>query len=270
MDHFGHVDEALKAVADARRIIRKNTSRQVQNCEERDHMRTVVSVWFQSIRPKILVYVSDGELDDIDTALRKVWDATAKAAARTTYSKALDNARKGLQQLRKSMPVAPVEAVVPKSDETPPDFSPLATQPEMQAIMTSRWGECACCLGAGANLAAVVMMGGLIESLFMSKANHLDDKSSLSRAKRAPKDRKTGKAIPFQKWMLNDYIEVGHELGWIGDIAKSVSVVLRDYRNYIHPQAEYTKGHTVTEQDARLLWDVTKALVRELLNQRSS
>lgn len=265
MDHFGHVDEALKAVADARKVIRKGASRQVQSGEERDHMRTVVSVWFQSLRPKILPHSTESDLEPVDVPLRRVWDATARSAARTTYSKALDEARKALQHLRKSMPVSPSAAVAAPSDDVAPDFSPLATQTEMQAIMARRWAECATCLNAGANLAAVVMMGGLVESLFVSKANHLDDKSVLAKAKRAPKNRKTGKAISFQKWMLNDYIEVGHELGWIGEIAKSVSGSLRDYRNFIHPQAELTRGHTITEQDARLLWDVTKALTRELL-----
>lgn len=267
MDHFGYVDEALKAVSDARKVIRKGRSRQVQSREERDHMKTVATLWFEKLRPAVVQYVSASGVEEVDAALRAVFDATAKAAARSTYDRALGDARKALLGLRKVMPTTPVGSPAKGADDTPPDFSPLATDPKMQAIMVRRWKECVACNRAGAHLAAVVMMGGLLESLFVSKANHLADKSILAKAKRAPKDRSTGKAMPFQKWALNDYIEVGNEIGWIGDSAKAVGVVLRDYRNFIHPQAEYSKGQTVKEQDARLLWDVTKALVRELLSQ---
>lgn len=265
MDHFAHVDDALKAIETARKVNRKGTLKQVRSGEERDHMRTVASVWFNRYRPEVLPHVAAEMVAPVDEPMRRVWDATAKSAARTTYKKALDEARKALLQLRKEMPVASVAAALPESDDAPPDFSPLATQPAMQAIMVRRWNECAICLGAGANLAAVVMMGGLIESLFVSKANHLPDKSVLAKAKRAPQEK--GKQIPFQKWTLNHYIEVGHELGWIGEIAKSVSGSLRDYRNFVHPQAELTRGHTIKQQDARLLWDVTKAVARELLTR---
>ena len=264
MNHFDLVDDALKAVETARKINRKGSSKQVQGGEERDHMRTVASVWFQGLRPDLETILGNGnELAAVDEPMRRVWDATAKAAARSTYKSALDSARKALLGLRKQTPVSFENASVPETDDSPPDFSPLATQDAMQKIMARRWAECSTCLGAGANLAAVVMMGGLIESLFVSKANHLSDKSELAKAKRAPTEK--GKPIPFQKWTLNNYIEVGHELGWIGDIAKSVSAVLRDYRNFIHPQAELTRGHTVQAQDARLLWTVTKAVIRELL-----
>lgn len=265
MDHFGHVDGGLKSVESAQKVNRKGKSRQVSSGEERDHMCTVASLWFQKYRPEIVPYVSEAAVESIDEPLRRVWDATAKAAARTTYCKALGEARKALLQLRTEMPVLPSAVTVPQSGNVPPDFSPLATQPEMQTIMTRRWNECATCLDAGANLAAVVMMGGLIEALLVSKANHLPDRDMLAKATRAPKEHNSGKVIPYQKWTLNHYIEVGHELGWIGDIAKSVSGSLRDYRNFVHPQAELTRGHTIEAQDARLLWDVTKALARELL-----
>ena len=265
MDHFGDVDEALKAVESGKKAIRKGTSRQVHSREERDHMKTVATLWFQTLRPKVVQHVGSSAVEDVDAELRRVFDATAKAAARSTYESALNEARKALLTLRNIMPTTSAASQEQKVDDTPPDFSPLATDPKMQAIMVRRWKECVACKQAGAHLAAVVMMGGLLESLFVSKANHLSDKSVLAEATRAPKNKSTGKSLPFQKWALNDYIEVGNEIGWIGDSAKAVGVVLRDYRNFIHPQAEYSKGQTVMEQDARLLWDVTKAIVRELL-----
>lgn len=263
MDHFGDIDEAIKAVRDARKMLRQKTSKQVTSGDERDHMKTVAGIWFSRLRPRIARHVDDGAMAIVDEPLRRVLDATARASARTTYDLSLDAARKGLLALRKSMPTELAAMRVVRSDDSPPNFGPLATDPRMQEIMERRWQECAVCIESGAYLASVVMMGGLLESLFISKANHLHDKRVLVTAKRAP--QRSNKTLPIQEWTLNHYIEVGHEIGWIGASAKSVSGVLRDYRNYIHPQAEYTKGKAVTEQDARVLWNVAKALVQEIL-----
>jgi len=107
------------------------------------------------------------------------------------------------------------------------------------------------------------MMGGLLESLFVSKQKEIADKGVLIEASRAPQCK--GKKVPLQRWTLNDYIEVGNELGWIGDAAKRVSTVLRDYRNIIHPEIEHAHKASVELADARLMWSVTKSLILELL-----
>lgn len=267
MDLHAHIDDAIKAVAQARKVVTRSSSIQVTSAEERDHFRTVAQVWFQKIRPVVNSYADAAMLEAVDAPLKKVFDSTAKAAARSTYKSCLKAARTALLKLRESLPavVQPAASIQPTSD-APPSFAPLASDPRMQQIMERRWAECVCCLQAGANLAAVVMMGGLLESLFVSKQNRLTDKSPLIRASRAPQSK--GKTLPLQEWTLNHYIEVGNELGWIGDAAKRVGVVLRDYRNFIHPQAEYTQQVVLAEQDARLMWDVSKSLTRELLASR--
>jgi hypothetical protein len=47
--------------------------------------------------------------------------------------------------------------------------------------------------------------------------------------------------------------------------AKDVSVVLRDYRNYIHPQKELSHGVSLTTPDAQILWEIGKSISRQLL-----
>jgi len=42
---------------------------------------------------------------------------------------------------------------------------------------------------------------------------------------------------------LAAYLDVGHELKWITRSGKDVGVVLRDYRNYVHPEKE--RAHAV-------------------------
>ena len=41
--------------------------------------------------------------------------------------------------------------------------------------------------------------------------------------------------------------------------------MLRDYRNYIHPEKELKHGIVLTEQDARMFWVVFRALTAEVI-----
>jgi len=114
------------------------------------------------------------------------------------------------------------------------------------------------------------MMGGLLEALFVARANKLPDKSVLFRASGTPIDKQTNKPIALQNWMLAAYIAVGHELQWISKSGKDVAGVLREYRNYIHPEKERSHGVALELDDARMLWGVTKTLTRELLNMKGT
>jgi hypothetical protein len=264
VDLHSRIDDTINAVARARKVVAAGKSVQVSSAEERDLMKTVASLWYQKHRPEMVASADTTVLAAVDAPLKRVFDSAAKSAARTTYVASLKAARKALLKLRDSLPASPVvPAPILATTDAPPSFAPLASDQRMQQIMERRWAECVACLRGGAYLAAVVMMGGLLESLFVSKQNRLTDKTLLIKAIRAPQFK--GKTLPLQEWTLNHYIEVGNELGWIGEAAKRVSVVLRDYRNFVHPQAEYAQQINLVEQDARLLWDIAKNLTRELL-----
>jgi hypothetical protein len=135
----------------------------------------------------------------------------------------------------------------------------------MREILERRWDECQRCLDAEAHLAATVMMGGLLEALFVARANRLQDKKPLFTAKATPLDSQTKKPLPLSRWTLQPYLDVGHELGWISSSAKDIAVVLRDYRNYVHPEKERSHGVTLTAHDSDMFWQVTKSLARQLL-----
>jgi hypothetical protein len=82
-------------------------------------------------------------------------------------------------------------------------------------------------------------------------------------AKAAPKDK--GKTLPLKDWALKNFIDVAHELNWITTTAKDIGVVLRDYRNYIHPQKELSHGVSLTPGDAEMLWNVAKSMIVQIL-----
>jgi hypothetical protein len=60
---------------------------------------------------------------------------------------------------------------------------------------------------------------------------------------------------------------VAHELGWITVSAKDVGAVLRDYRNYIHPQKQLSHGVQLTPEDATLFWEISKSISRQIVRK---
>jgi hypothetical protein len=98
-----------------------------------------------------------------------------------------------------------------------------------------------------------------------ARVNRESNQQPIFTASTAPKDRRTGKPLPLKDWTLKSYIDVVHELGWISQSAKDVGVVLRDYRNYIHPQKELSHGITLTSDDTGVLWEVAKSISKQLL-----
>jgi hypothetical protein len=204
------------------------------------------------------------ELTPIDRPYRVILDSTEKAAARSTYVDSLQGAKENLTALRARVLVQPPRQLQ-RSDDRAPDFSTLAGDAVMRGILERRWGECQRCIFAEAHLAATVMMGGLLEALFVARANRLTDKSPLFKTKAAPIDPKTKKAIDLRDWTLAAYLDVGYELQWITRSGKDVGVVLRDYRNYIHPEKERSHDVVLGAADSAMFWEVAKSLTRQLL-----
>lgn len=152
-----------------------------------------------------------------------------------------------------------------KTSDNPPDFAKLKIDSRLQDILRDRWLECLKCIGANAPLATTVMMGGLLEALFLARVNHEKDKSLVYKANAAPKE-KDGKTSELDKWGLSNFIDVAHELGWISQSAKDVGAVLRDYRNYVHPYKEFKHRVRLNANDVPLLWDVAKNIAIQILN----
>jgi hypothetical protein len=251
----------LQELTSARKIVARSRNRQIRNREDRDILSATAFAWFQSHRKRIPASADQVLLEQANAAYRTILDATAKNSAKSTYLQAMDSAREAVIGLRTSIASMTGTPIV----ETAPDFTPLVGDATMRGILERRWDECQRCLGAGANLAAIVMMGGLLEALFVSRANKMTNKSPLFKAKATPLDSRTKKPIDLRDWTLGPYIDVGHELKWITKSGKDVAAVLRDYRNYIHPEKERSHEIALTSHDSTMLWDVTKNLARQVL-----
>ncbi len=261
---MNEADEAIyQAIRQAERIrsvTRKKSLPQVRG-SERDAIRATALTWFQSHRPKLVPIFSAADLQPIDEMYQKIVEASHKNAARSGYVETLKDISDSLVRLRAGNVVKLAAAT---TTDAPPDFSSLILDPAMQVILEKRWIECVTCISAGAPLAATVMIGGLLEGLLLARVNRENNKAPIFTAVAAPRD-KQNKTLGLKEWTLQDYIGVAHELKWITVAAKDVGVVLRDYRNYIHPQKELSHGVSLTTPDAVILWEIGKSISRQLL-----
>jgi hypothetical protein len=257
------IEACFREVEQARNRVSRLKTRQITNADDRDYLKSVAYSWFKSHRPLLVASVGEDTLEPVDVKLKAVIDATVRSSAKTTYLAALKDTRDALASLRRIALVPPRSS--PPDSESPPDFTALASDPLMKAILERRWNECQRCIRASAPLAATVMMGGLLEALFVARANLMTNKTPLFRTKATPIDSKTNKPLALPDWTLRPYIDVGAELGWISRSGKDVAAVLRDYRNYIHPEKERAHAVSLSDHDSGMFWEVTKSLTRQLL-----
>ena len=266
-DAQGSIEAASGELENLRKNLNRQTSIQVQSEDEKQVIKATALSWFNRHRGRIITSIGADALTELDTAYRTLLDGTARATTRAKYVAGIKATKKRLAGVQSQhivlLAVGPAAAVAAPSADTPPSFSPLIADPKMQGILQRRWVECAACIKAGAPLAAVVMMGGLLEGLLLARLNQ--DLRKANTASTAPKDKVTGKTLLFKDWGLKDFINVAHELTWITTTAKDIGEVLRDYRNYIHPQKELSHGISLSSGDADMLWNIAKNMITQLL-----
>src|SRR5262245_60346416 len=261
-DAYNAVDAAVKEIDNLRRLLKKNRAIQVRSSEECSVIKAVCLTWFKNHRPVVQPIVGDDLLKDVDATYKDLLSASDRDTSRSRYDQMLKTAYSSLSVIRGYTISSPPKVT---STDTPPSFMPLVSDPAMQEILKRRWNECAKCVTSGAPLAAIVMMGGLLEALLLARVNKDPKKPTIFAAAKAPKDKTTGKTLPLPDWTLRHYIDVAHELGWISSSAKDVGEVVRDYRNYIHPHKELSHGISLNDGDANLIWEIAKSIARQLL-----
>lgn len=145
----------------------------------------------------------------------------------------------------------------------PPDLTRLVGAiPDLKRILESRWLEAQACQHTGAYLAAVVMMGSVLEGLLFAIGHN--NRPQCYRAARAPKT-KDGKQVHLEDWNLNSLIDVTVELGWIKTDRGQFSHALRQSRNVVHPWEHMVSRADFDEATCRTCWHVLNAAGNDLL-----
>lgn len=265
------IETAIAEIENLRKVLKQQASKQVRSEDEKQIAKATAHAWFNNHRATIITFVGADAVNGLDGQYRELMTAAARSTLRSKYADTIKAIKKSIATLQRDHVLAlatPPNAAIPPpaTADRPPAFAPLIADPKMQIILQKRWQECVTCVRAGAPLGATVMMGGILEGLLLARINQLPNQAPVHTARAAPKD-KTGKTLPLKDWTLKDFIDVAHELTWITTTAKDIGVVLRDYRNYIHPQKELSHGISLTPEDADMLWNIAKNVITQVLKQ---
>ena len=259
------IDAAIREVEGLRRNLKKADSLQVRSRDECDLAKATSMAWFNNHLPGVRETTGSEACEDVCAHYHQLIAYTDKATTRAKYDLLLKLLKKKLSSLRKHTVGVSADSNPAPSSDVAPDFSPLIGDAKMQVILANRWNECVRCIAADAPLAATVMMGGFLETLLLARLNRETNKSSIFGARTAPIDKKSGKTLQLKEWTLRHYLDVGHELGWVSRSTKDVGEVLRDFRNYLHPYKQASHGVNLDANDARLFWEISKEISRQLL-----
>jgi len=148
-----------------------------------------------------------------------------------------------------------------KQDDPDVRFDRVAIEGGFVSVMEHRWVEAKACMGAGAHLSVVLLLGSMLEGLLLGAAQA--DPRKFNQAPSAPKDD-AGKVLPFWRWNLAALIDCAYEVGALKLDVKKFSHALRDFRNYIHPYEQKASGFAPDQDTARVCLHVFRAAVNQL------
>lgn len=156
----------------------------------------------------------------------------------------------GLIQPKKSLFRAPVLTKI------------TAAMPDLESVVQARWLEAQRCQHAKAYVAAVVMMGSVLEALLLARCSMSSSRAYQSAA--APRDR-MGKNVALPDWNLHSLIEVAVEQRWLKSDRGKFSHALRESRNIVHPYEHARSRANFDEATCTTCWHVLNSSVEDLL-----
>ena len=158
---------------------------------------------------------------------------------------------------------APAPKPQEMSVQVAPDFYRLVQDNSLADVLSFRWQEAQKCVDAEAYLAAIVMMGSILEGVLLSRFEQNPEIGN--RAKSSPRDRGTGKPKQIGEWGLSSMVDVAHEVGWLQGDVKRFSHGLRESRNLVHPYEQRMHGDVPDKDTCSICWQVVQAAVSDLL-----
>lgn len=165
------IDAAIREVEQLRKTLRRKDSPQVWSDEERSLISATAYSWFQNHREVLKPLIDTDSLALADEIYQAILAASGRNSSRSRYSEGLKKLKRLLVEIRSEHAVTLAGSALKRTSDQPPAFAPLISDEHMQRILTRRWWECVACIGANAPLAAIVMMGGLLEALLLARIN---------------------------------------------------------------------------------------------------
>ncbi|MCG8917649.1 hypothetical protein L6E12_17845 [Actinokineospora sp. PR83] len=134
----------------------------------------------------------------------------------------------------------------------------LLDEPGVVDLLAGRAGEARICERNGAYTLAIIGIGSFIEGLLLAVLTRWD-------ADCRENGFRGGKGMVNARGAtLEILINCAHDKGFIQLDAKDFSHKVREYRNFIHPNAQLTKGATFDEDSVMLCWGPVQAIMNDL------
>jgi len=260
------IDNTIRELENLKKVLNRKKTNQVSTSDEINLIKATAYSWIKSYKPKFEVFKNIIDVSEVNNKYCKLLNYSENKSRRNSYIALLKILKISLIKLRSEIINSNISGeLLVKEPALKPNFSILITDPKMIIILEKRWAEIENCLNCNAPLAATVMMGGLLESVLMAKINKLEDKNILFKQKSTPINSKTNKPKMLSEWMLKDFIDVSCEIKIISKPLADFSRIIRDYRNYIHPEKELRMSESIEIGDAKMFWDVTRNLIGQLI-----
>jgi hypothetical protein len=160
-----------------------------------------------------------------------------------------------------------ISSSTPAKDYTCPDFNNLAQDQDLIVSLQRRWSEAQKCMTAQAYLAAVLLLGSVLEGVLLAIIKR--QPADANRSERSPKDAQ-GRVKNFREWTLHDCIEVAFDCRWLHGDRLRFSHALRESRNLIHPHQQIALREWPNESSCGICWEVVNAAIADLLAVQSN
>ena len=260
------LDKAISTIDRFKKHIGRLKIQQLRSAEDQNVAKATAYAWIKTQRPKLKPLNNATCMQATDLGFQQLLEFADRATSISKYQALVKKLRGDLIKLRsESITLINSDALDSDGSLADIDFSRLINDNQMQNILIRRWKEIKLCIGVEAHLAATVMIGALLEALLLARINRMPDQGPIYKLEATPKDQK-GKVRLLKEWTLKDLIDVAHEINWIRRAARDISIVLRDYRNYIHPEKERRHGLTDKTMDSKLFAVLLVSLADQISN----
>ncbi|TFH40538.1 MAG: hypothetical protein E4G94_09415 [ANME-2 cluster archaeon] len=129
-------------------------------------------------------------------------------------------------------------------------------------VLEQRIVEVKQCLNVGAPLSVIFLCGSILEGLLLGIATN--NPTQFNQSSVCPKRKDAITVKRFHEWSLNNFIDVAHDIGFIGLDVKEYSHTLRYFRNYIHPYQQMSSEFNPDMHTAKISWQVLKAAMHDI------
>ncbi|WP_327417495.1 hypothetical protein [Streptomyces sp. NBC_01233] len=120
----------------------------------------------------------------------------------------------------------------------------------MAQLLQRRLDEARTCFANGAHIAAVIMLGSLLEGVLLTVIQERD--ASLLSGR------------DLKRINLAELIDICTQTRWIDADTKSYSHTLCDYRNFVHPHREFREEHKPDRDTLNVSWWVVNGALNDL------